>query len=312
MGYGSTGRFLEEAAFMEAASLGRGSSIVSLGDQTVPLNSDAEIDLIKRFVDRFGGDFDRESYSKYVGGPMHVRRVYEDCGMDYVSVDLNCTDGSVPIDLNDLPFKHSLGGSFDMLTNYGTTEHVGNQLNAFAWCHYLVKSGGLMFIVLPMLNFFNHAMCLITPYFYKKLIDANCYEILESKLISSPAHQGMAFHYGSELCFFDGLSELIEKTPFHSQMCLVLKKTSDAAFVPPLDIDLPQDEMWPIVEQYLRKRGDVYTEDQRQLAVTNFCSRGQSSSEKYLSKIEGDVASLDHAQLSRAAEAVKFLYDTRP
>ena len=37
MGYGSTQRFLEEAVFMEAESIGRGAHICALGDQTVRL-----------------------------------------------------------------------------------------------------------------------------------------------------------------------------------------------------------------------------------------------------------------------------------
>ena len=207
---------------METQGLRCGANICALGDQTVRLHSAKDLEVIERFLSKFGANFDAQRYSRHIECAMHVRAVYEDCGMTYVSIDMNESDNSYPVDLNEPPKTHSIGNTFDMLTNYGTSEHVCNQISAYAWSHYLLKNGGLMFLALPIFHFANHAMSLATPYFFKKLIDGNRYEILESRIIASPTDQGLAFHYGRDLGFIAGLPHLIETSPVATPVWMVL------------------------------------------------------------------------------------------
>ena len=87
-------------------------------------------------------------------------------------MDLNAENGSIPIDLNLWPNDDLRGffSSFDLVLNFGTTEHVSNQLNAFAILHYLSKPGGIMLQHVPMIHYSAHAMNVITPKFLEKLI----------------------------------------------------------------------------------------------------------------------------------------------
>jgi hypothetical protein len=64
-------------------------------------------------------------------GDMVYKRVFEGLGFRHVSVDINGKDGALSLDL-----RKPLGlGTFDMVTNIGTTEHVSeNDFKGQAAC----------------------------------------------------------------------------------------------------------------------------------------------------------------------------------
>ena len=55
-----------------------------------------------------------------VKGDLVYKKLFESLGFRHVSVDMNGKDGALPKDLRQ-PLKL---GTFDMVTNFGTTEHV--------------------------------------------------------------------------------------------------------------------------------------------------------------------------------------------
>ena len=97
--------------------------------------------------------------------------IYRDAGFDFYSLDLNEGNNSIPIDLNIWPNRiiSEYVESFDMVLNFGTTEHVSNQMNAFSLLHYLCRPGGIIPHRVPMIHFSAHAMNLISPKFLEKL-----------------------------------------------------------------------------------------------------------------------------------------------
>lgn len=60
-----------------------------------------------------------------------------------VSIDLNGQDGALTHDL-DYPIPKDLHAKFDLVTNYGTGEHVNDQYSFFRNCHDACKSNGVM------------------------------------------------------------------------------------------------------------------------------------------------------------------------
>jgi hypothetical protein len=58
-------------------------------------------------------------------------------GFEYASIDIDGSPDSLPLDLNYDNVPVSARGKFDLVTNFGTTEHVTNQLNAFKIIHDL-------------------------------------------------------------------------------------------------------------------------------------------------------------------------------
>src|SRR5215208_1577949 len=71
----------------------------------------------------------------------YARSFYTALGFEYSCVDIDRTPGAIPLDLNfDIVPSH-LAGQFHLVTNFGTTEHIPNQLNAFKIIHDLAAPG---------------------------------------------------------------------------------------------------------------------------------------------------------------------------
>ena len=100
-------------------------------------------------------------------------------GFDYLSIDIGGSPGSLPLDLNydALPDKHK--GKYHLVTNFGTTEHVCNQFNAFKIVHELTAPNGVMMHGLPAQGFFNCGLLNYNPKFFWMLARSNEYNWLE-------------------------------------------------------------------------------------------------------------------------------------
>jgi hypothetical protein len=82
-------------------------------------------------------------------------------------------------DLNtdDLPVSYR--GSFDVVLNCGTTEHVTNQINSFKVIHEATKVGGIMLHQMPSVGWLNHGYYTYHPAFFDDLAHANGYEVVD-------------------------------------------------------------------------------------------------------------------------------------
>jgi len=82
-------------------------------------------------------------------GVVSAKPIYISWGVaQHVSIDLNGEDGALPINLDE-PVPEEMVGVFDLVTNYGTIEHVNNQFQAFKNVHDMARSGGVMIHTLP-------------------------------------------------------------------------------------------------------------------------------------------------------------------
>lgn len=97
-------------------------------------------------------------------------------GFDYTAIDIFHATNTVLFDLNVHEPGPELAGKFDLVMNFGTTEHVFNQLRAFQTIHALTRVGGLTYHDLPMAGFPGHALYRYDPMFFPLLIRANKYE----------------------------------------------------------------------------------------------------------------------------------------
>lgn len=79
----------------------------------------------------------------------YTRTYFESIGKDYDSIDLNGLDQSLMLDLNtDIEIKKQ----YDIVTDFGTLEHVEDYYMGFKNTHRLCKIGGLMIHILPAIN----------------------------------------------------------------------------------------------------------------------------------------------------------------
>lgn len=303
MGYGSTGCFMEHMYIFDNNGIRPGATICELGDQTVRIPEKDGLKYIIKFIEHYGEEFDSGKYEPFIGNKLHVRMVYEDAGFSYISVDLNETDDSWPIDLNEWPNSALPDCQFDVVTNFGTTEHVGNQLNAFAIIHYLTKPAGLMMHQIPTIHYSAHAMNVVTPYFLKKLIDSNRYEILEAKMQSHDIDSALVFHHSPDLEFIDGFTADIQRSTVAAMSCLLLRKIDDASFVPPLDVGADDANVLSIVERYIERFGAASTVQQRKQAFEHYVSNGPTPTEEIVRGVSDKRKRVDRTKLIKVIES---------
>jgi len=158
-------------------------------------------------------------------------------GYDYMSIDVDGSPGSVPLDINydDIPAKAR--GRFDLVTNLGTTEHVANQLNAFKIIHELTKPGGLMVHHLPMQGNLNHGLINYHPKFFWMLARSNDYRFLHLSFSADgaqPVHEDLLNHVAE---FEPDVREAHGDVNFtDSYLLVVLRKMRDRPYVAALDV----------------------------------------------------------------------------
>ncbi len=92
----------------------------------------------------------------------------------YASIDLDDARATYRLDLNQ-----PISGipEFDVVTNYGTTEHVFNIGEALRSIHTLTAPGGLSLHCVPCFAFVNHGFYTINPNVFVEMARANHYEI---------------------------------------------------------------------------------------------------------------------------------------
>ena len=85
---------------------------------------------------------------------------YKQWGIEhYTAIDLNGLEGALKFDLNTLFTKDGLfSKEYDLVTNFGTTEHCFNQATAFENIHNLTKKGGYILHLSPNIKLLSHQL----------------------------------------------------------------------------------------------------------------------------------------------------------
>jgi hypothetical protein len=143
----------------------------------------------------------------------------------YVAMDVDLGPGRICADLNR---PVSLSRQFDCTINNGTSEHVFNQANVYEVVHYHTRVGGVMVHWTPGVGWINHGLYHIQPGFFFDLAAANGYEIGHIEL----THPDAASTLQSGADFARAIAE--QPALANSQICAVLRKVKDEAFIPPI------------------------------------------------------------------------------
>lgn len=77
------------------------------------------------------------------------KRDWEAAGVQHVSIDLNGQGGALALDLQEPIDVVEIGGPFELVTNWGTTEHVWRQEPCWRNVHNLVAPGGYLVSTTP-------------------------------------------------------------------------------------------------------------------------------------------------------------------
>ena len=158
-------------------------------------------------------------------------------GFSYGSVDIDGSPGAIPLDLNVASVPAALVGKHQLVTNFGTTEHVANQLNAFKIVHDLTAPGGVMMHTLPAQGAFNHGLVNYNPKFFWALAKANGYRWLYFDFLPDTAPHALPDNLVDAVRPFrpeiDGFAATYRDA--ECSFWVAFQKQGNAAFAPPSD-----------------------------------------------------------------------------
>jgi hypothetical protein len=104
-------------------------------------------------------------------------------GTEHTSLDINGQDGALIFNMAKPIVDSALVGKFDIVTNYGTAEHVSNQYECYRNIHNFCRRGGLFIHVAPLVGSWPlHCEYYYYPLFFTKLAAANKYRILKQEI----------------------------------------------------------------------------------------------------------------------------------
>lgn len=119
------------------------------------------------------------SYDQLKGGSNEafIGELFEEAGFKYNSIDIADGFRTTILDLNHEAAPKKFIEKFDLVLNFGTTEHLLNQYNAFKVIHDSTKVGGIMIHSLPTSGYFNHGYITYTPRCFFDLAGYNGYRV---------------------------------------------------------------------------------------------------------------------------------------
>jgi SAM-dependent methyltransferase len=115
---------------------------------------------------------------------------FESLGMIYTSIDWNGRDDALKLDLSE-PINI---GQFDVVTNYGTSEHIRDNDQCFKNIHNLCRKGGIMIHNLPKEGHWLKHRAVYTRYtieFFEELIKKYDYEKIDLRYWSYKVKEDM-------------------------------------------------------------------------------------------------------------------------
>jgi hypothetical protein len=179
----------------------------------------------------------RSDTNVLAGAPL-AREFWTWLGLSYASIDIDGSPGSIPLDLNYDDVPAELVGKYDVVTNFGTTEHVANQLQSFKIAHDLATPGGLMLHVLPASGGLNHGLVSYNPKFFWMLGRSNGYKIAFMTMGQSERESGLPQNLLDFLALYEpnAADDFAAFRMPVTSLVVALQKVFDTPFVAPLDV----------------------------------------------------------------------------
>jgi SAM-dependent methyltransferase len=162
------GRLFREKRFRLPAS------ICDIGCAQLGQESD---EIVRAFPGWFGKSVAQDSVARF-GLHSYMGDLYKLAGFDYVSLDIQDAPFVRKFDLNVDRVPDDLRGRFDLVLNFGTSEHVMNQYNVFEVIHDLMKPGGLAYSMFLVNGFGPHGLLRYSSQFVDALASTNEYEVV--------------------------------------------------------------------------------------------------------------------------------------
>lgn len=178
------------------------------------------------------------------GNSLHTapatREFWRWLGFRYAAIDIDGSEDSIALDLNVDSIAPEHTGKFHITTNFGTTEHIANQLNAFKVIHELTAPGGVMIHNLPAQGMHNHGLVNYNPKFFWNLARSNGYSVLSANYRSSGEYKPLPQNIIDMVTPFD--ASIVQRVEHYKtadcSVIFMLQKSYDIPFVPPIDVPM--------------------------------------------------------------------------
>jgi SAM-dependent methyltransferase len=215
-----------------------------LRDFLVWYGKDENTDEFASFLDRIANG---SAYSPTVGGSNNsfVGELLERAGLRYLSLDIADGYRTEIFDLNRRSLDDNLRGTFDAVINYGTTEHVLNQLNAFRVIHDAAKPGAYMVHSVPAVGYADHGYFTYTPRLFLDIASYNGYELVSCEFQGPTTGKGLFGIVQIYQTYFPALSETLKQadcSEFSNSnvpdigISVVFRKKNNAGFCVPMEM----------------------------------------------------------------------------
>jgi len=230
----------------EHGLLKTGNSIVELGAQQVFCAG--KENYIREFIRYFSAnnpaiksadEYNDQEINGMANGLMG--KLMTACGFEYCALDIFDADNTILFDLNIHEPGDELRGKFDLVTNFGTTEHVINQYQSMKTIHDLAKPGGIIYHDIPMSGYHDHGYLSYHPRFFFDLALANTYRVVMQSYCKNDCPTNTP-EYMTENGFSD-------KSDYDCGMEFIFQKTSAATFRMPLETRTSlglSDSVWSV------------------------------------------------------------------
>jgi hypothetical protein len=269
--------YLQRHGFLTPAK----NKILDIGPQNVLFVREEQI---REFLDRQGGAVIQgdalDSEIKrliYFSTPrpgertMLFSEITDLTNIEYNSVDVCPGLKTTILDLNFDPVPDEMLGHYDVVFNFGTTEHIFNQWNCFEFMHDASKVGGVIYHQLPASGYLDHGYYCYTPLFFREMAQANDYVI--GQLAVTPAGEskidaiGLSGKAGDSLLSPEvhlGENNRIPALNIH----VILRKTTDAPFRASLEIATAHSQVnTEMLERYRKNAGPLAALPKRRLSA---------------------------------------------
>jgi hypothetical protein len=236
--------YLQQRGFLTSTK----NKILDIGPQNVLFVQEEQI---REFLRRQGVDSTDEKTDSiikrlvYFSTPrpdertMLLSEITDLTNIEYNSVDVCPGLKTTILDLNFDSIPDWMLQHYDVVFNFGTTEHIFNQWNSFEFMHDALSVDGVMYHQLPASGYLDHGYYCYTPLFFREMAQANAYII--EHLAVTPAGEskidalGISGMAGDSLLSPEahlGVNNRVPALNIH----VILRKTTDAPFRASLEI----------------------------------------------------------------------------
>tara|TARA_B100001964_G_scaffold198630_1_gene224494 strand:- start:68 stop:958 length:891 start_codon:yes stop_codon:yes gene_type:complete len=209
----------------------KANNVLEIGSQELHLN----VNVLEELFAGAGLKSELASKYPYVNNYPEKPRTpakffYETLGFkEYKSIDINGNFGAIPHDLNK-PFKDtSLYNKFDVVTDFGSCEHVFNISECYRTMHNLTKPGG--YIIIHQCIFKGNGYFNFDEGFFEGLAVANNYNIIYNSYVVQFENKTSGGEYEFHIPRNRELFDVLDYSKLQAlNIYGILKKTKDEDF----------------------------------------------------------------------------------